>query len=60
MPIICGLFWLDDPSMPFYKQRRVGRYGVPIDIYKLYIMVVGTDEVEMYYARTGRTMRDGA
>lgn len=44
--IVCGLIWLDEHGSPIYKQRRVGRYGVPIDIYKLRSMVVGADNVE--------------
>lgn len=46
--LICGLIWLDEPGAPIYKQRRVGRYGQPIDIYKLRSMVVDADEVEKY------------
>lgn len=43
--LVCGLIWLDEPGVPIYKQRRVGRYGVPLDIYKLRTMVVGADDV---------------
>lgn len=46
--IVCGLIWLDEPGVPIYKQRRVGRYGVPLDIYKLRTMVVGADDVDKH------------
>lgn len=46
--IICGLIWLDEPGSPIYKHRRVGRYGVPMNIYKLRSMIVGADDVEKH------------
>ena len=46
--IVCGLIWLDEPGSPIYKQRRVGRYGVPLDIYKLRTMFVDADNIEKY------------
>lgn len=48
MAVMCALIWLDDPGWPLYKQRRVGRYGQPMDIWKLRSMVVGADEVEKH------------
>lgn len=45
---VCALIWLDEPGSPIYKQKRVGRYGVPINIYKLRSMVVGADDVEKH------------
>lgn len=46
--LVCGLIWIDEPGAPIYKQRRVGRYGAPVDIYKLRTMVVNADEVEKH------------
>ena len=46
MGAVCGLIYLDHPGKPIYKQRRVGRYGVPIEIYKLRTMVPGADRIE--------------
>lgn len=48
--IVCGLIWLDEPGAPIYKHKRVGRYGVPMNIYKLRSMVVGADDVEKHLA----------
>lgn len=45
---VCGLIWLDNPGSPIYKHKRVGRYGVPMNIYKLRSMVPGADEVEKH------------
>lgn len=46
--VVCGLIWLDNPGSPIYKHKRVGRYGVPMNIYKLRSMVPGADDVEKY------------
>lgn len=45
---VCGLIWLDNPGSPIYKHKRVGRYGVPMNIYKLRSMVPGADDVEKH------------
>lgn len=45
---VCGLIWLDNPGSPIYKHKRVGRYGVPMNIYKLRSMIPGADEVEKH------------
>jgi lipopolysaccharide/colanic/teichoic acid biosynthesis glycosyltransferase len=34
---------LETPGSPIFKQRRVGRDGVPFDMYKLRTMVSGSD-----------------
>lgn len=46
--VVCGLIWLDNPGSPIYKHKRVGRYGVPMNIYKLRSMVPGADDVEKH------------
>lgn len=46
MGVVCALIYLDHPGKPIYRQRRVGRYGVPIKIFKLRTMVPGADQVE--------------
>ena len=36
---------LETPGHPIYRQRRVGRYGEPFDLYKLRTMVHGAEHV---------------
>lgn len=45
---MCVLICLDTPGFPLYKQRRVGRYGAPIEIYKLRSMYADADDLEKY------------
>jgi len=36
---------LETPGSPIYRQRRVGKDGVPFDVYKLRTMVVGAERM---------------
>jgi lipopolysaccharide/colanic/teichoic acid biosynthesis glycosyltransferase len=36
---------LESPGSPIYRQRRVGRHGVPFEVFKLRTMVTGSDPV---------------
>ncbi|WP_417118621.1 sugar transferase [Olsenella phocaeensis] len=45
---ICLLVALDSKGSPIYAQRRVGRYGIPVDILKIRTMVADADDVEKH------------
>ncbi len=45
---ICLLVVLDSKGSPIYAQRRVGRYGIPVDILKIRTMVADADDVEKH------------
>jgi lipopolysaccharide/colanic/teichoic acid biosynthesis glycosyltransferase len=36
---------IESPGHPIFRQRRVGRGGVPFDVYKLRTMVVGAEQM---------------
>lgn len=46
--VVCWLIYLDEPGFPLYRQCRVGRYGLPVEIYKLRTMVPDADCVERH------------
>jgi lipopolysaccharide/colanic/teichoic acid biosynthesis glycosyltransferase len=57
---------LESPGSPIYRQRRVGRDGVPFDVLKLRTMVTGAEHVgaglavsegDTRITRTGRLLR---
>ena len=48
--VVCWLIYLDEPGFTLYRQRRVGRYGMPVEIYKLRTMVPDVDDVERHLA----------
>jgi lipopolysaccharide/colanic/teichoic acid biosynthesis glycosyltransferase len=37
--------WLESPGSPVYRQRRVGKDGVPFDVLKLRTMVTGAERL---------------
>ena len=45
---IAGSSTSTSPDFPLYRQRRVGRYGLPVEIYKLRTMVPDADRVERH------------
>jgi lipopolysaccharide/colanic/teichoic acid biosynthesis glycosyltransferase len=62
----CLAIRLESPGSPIYRQRRVGKDGMPFDLYKLRTMVIGAeaigaglavDEDDPRITRVGRFLR---
>lgn len=45
---LCILIAADTKGAPIYHQKRVGRFGKPIRLYKFRSMVIDADDVEKY------------
>jgi Undecaprenyl-phosphate galactose phosphotransferase WbaP len=45
MMLYAGLIWLDTPGPIFFKHRRVGKGGKPIEVWKFRTMVYNADEI---------------
>lgn len=47
MTLIALVIVIDDPhGGPFFKQKRIGRHGVPFDLFKFRTMVVNAEELK--------------
>lgn len=46
--LFCLLIRFESKGSPLYRQRRVGREGNPLDIFKLRTMVEDSDDVDKY------------
>ena len=45
LAIACAAIRIESAGAPVYRQRRVGKYGAPFDLYKLRTMVTGAESM---------------